>query len=215
MSKQLIFFSNSILKNHLKIGLFFCNYLKTLFLPHKVIWHRRQRRVVSEAVGAGGEESLYILETLFHFQSLLFRSISTLEMTTDMGPPPPRNTSSSSPMDSDAGALEEDSTVSSTATMAPMGPPPPKSPTPSDSDPPALTSTQKNESPVNSMNSDASEHSENVSDGSASDKAVELASKQPQSVSVPYTIPSWSGAPSHRFYLEVLKDGCIIDQLNV
>lgn len=65
------------------------------------------------------------------------------------------------------------------------------------------------------MNSDASEHSENVSDGSASDKAVELASKQPQSVSVPYTIPSWSGAPSHRFYLEVLKDGCIIDQLNV
>ncbi|XP_038892995.1 kanadaptin [Benincasa hispida] len=136
-------------------------------------------------------------------------------MTTAMGPPPPRNTSSSSPMDSDAGTLEGDSTFSSTATKAVMGPPPPKNPTPPDSEPPTLTATQENEQPVNSTNSGASEPIEKVSDGSASDKAVELASKEPQSVAVPYTIPSWSGAPSHRFYLEVLKDGCIIDQFDV
>lgn len=68
---------------------------------------------------------------------------------------------------------------------------------------------------MDSTNSEASEHIEKVSGGPASDKDVELASKQPQSVAVPYTIPSWSGAPSHRFYLEVLKDGCIIDQFDV
>lgn len=163
---------------------------------------------------AAVKENLYILEPLFHNLSSAF-TICTLEMTTAMGPPPPRNTSSSSPMDSDAGTLEGDSTFPSTATKAAMGPPPPKNPTPPDSHPPALTTTQENESPVDSTNSEASEHIEKVSGGPASDKDVELASKQPQSVAVPYTIPSWSGAPSHRFYLEVLKDGCIIDQFDV
>lgn len=33
--------------------------------------------------------------------------------------------------------------------------------------------------------------------------------------SVPYTIPPWSERPSHPFALEVLKDGAIIDQLDV
>lgn len=139
-------------------------------------------------------------------------------MTTAMGPPPPRNPSSSSPMDSDAGTLDGDSTSSSTATMASMGPPPPKIPTPPDSEPPAQTTTQDDgdESLVNSINFDASEPVEKVSNVSVSEKAVELlASKQSQSLAVPYTIPSWSGAPSHRFFLEVLKDGCIIDQFDV
>ncbi|RVW98001.1 Kanadaptin [Vitis vinifera] len=36
-----------------------------------------------------------------------------------------------------------------------------------------------------------------------------------QSAAVPYTIPSWSEPPGHSFYLEVLKDGSIIDQLDV
>ncbi|KAG6607084.1 Kanadaptin, partial [Cucurbita argyrosperma subsp. sororia] len=136
-------------------------------------------------------------------------------MTTAMGPPPPRNPSSASPMDSDAGTLEGDSTSSSTETKVTMGPPLPKNPTPPDSDPPAPSATQEDESPVISVNSDASEPVDKVPDTPPSDKAVELASKQPQSVAVPYTIPSWSGAPSHRFYLEVLKDGCIIDQFDV
>ncbi|KAG9144062.1 hypothetical protein Leryth_013719 [Lithospermum erythrorhizon] len=34
-------------------------------------------------------------------------------------------------------------------------------------------------------------------------------------MSAAYTTPTWSGTPCHRFFLEVLKDGAIIDQLNV
>ncbi|KAG5247459.1 kanadaptin [Salix suchowensis] len=33
--------------------------------------------------------------------------------------------------------------------------------------------------------------------------------------SVPYTIPEWSGPPCHKFSLEILKDGSIIDQFEV
>lgn len=137
-------------------------------------------------------------------------------MTTAMGPPPPRNTSSSSPIDSDTGTLEGYSASSLSATKAAMGPSFPENPSPPDPDPQAAqTTTQDNESSVNSTNSDASEPVEKVSDGPASEKVAELALKQPQSLAVPYTIPSWSGAPSHRFYLEILKDGSIIDQFDV
>ncbi|KAI7752201.1 hypothetical protein M8C21_022176, partial [Ambrosia artemisiifolia] len=34
-------------------------------------------------------------------------------------------------------------------------------------------------------------------------------------VTVPYTIPTWSEPPCHNYFLEVLKDGSIIDQLDV
>ncbi|GAB2210748.1 hypothetical protein Drorol1_Dr00016031 [Drosera rotundifolia] len=39
--------------------------------------------------------------------------------------------------------------------------------------------------------------------------------KIPTPIPIPYTIPPWSDAPAHPFYLEVLKDGTIIDQLDV
>lgn len=32
---------------------------------------------------------------------------------------------------------------------------------------------------------------------------------------MPYKIPEWSGSPCHKFYLEVLKDGSIVDQYDV
>ncbi|KAL5808185.1 hypothetical protein ACOSQ3_028876 [Xanthoceras sorbifolium] len=40
-------------------------------------------------------------------------------------------------------------------------------------------------------------------------------SESQQQSSVPYTIPEWSGPPCHRFYLEILKDGSIIEQFDV
>lgn len=43
----------------------------------------------------------------------------------------------------------------------------------------------------------------------------ESRSRQSQNLAVPYTIPEWSKAPSQHFFLEVLKDGSIIDQLDV
>ncbi|TKY65011.1 Kanadaptin protein [Spatholobus suberectus] len=36
-----------------------------------------------------------------------------------------------------------------------------------------------------------------------------------QGVEVPYKIPPWSAAPCHQFYLEVLKDGSIVDKFDV
>ncbi|WVZ05793.1 hypothetical protein V8G54_019139 [Vigna mungo] len=36
-----------------------------------------------------------------------------------------------------------------------------------------------------------------------------------QGAAVPYKIPPWSAAPCHKFYLEVLKDGSIIDKFDV
>lgn len=36
-----------------------------------------------------------------------------------------------------------------------------------------------------------------------------------QGVAVPYKIPPWSASPCHQFYLEVLKDGSIIDKFDV
>ncbi|WJX45534.1 hypothetical protein P8452_32408 [Trifolium repens] len=39
--------------------------------------------------------------------------------------------------------------------------------------------------------------------------------KPSQGVAVLYKIPTWSAAPCHQFYLEVLKDGSIIDKFNV
>ncbi|BAT83190.1 hypothetical protein VIGAN_04030400 [Vigna angularis var. angularis] len=36
-----------------------------------------------------------------------------------------------------------------------------------------------------------------------------------QGAEVPYKIPPWSAAPCHQFYLEVLKDGSIIDKFDV
>ncbi|XP_062233081.1 uncharacterized protein LOC133930446 [Phragmites australis] len=39
--------------------------------------------------------------------------------------------------------------------------------------------------------------------------------RQQQRPSAPYAIPEWSSAPGHPFSLEVLKDGTIVDQLDV
>ncbi|KAJ1381919.1 SMAD/FHA domain superfamily [Sesbania bispinosa] len=39
--------------------------------------------------------------------------------------------------------------------------------------------------------------------------------KSSQGITVPYKIPPSSATPCHEFYLEVLKDGSIIDKLNV
>nr|XP_043606251.1 kanadaptin [Erigeron canadensis] len=45
--------------------------------------------------------------------------------------------------------------------------------------------------------------------------ADEDVNKKPSSNAVPYTIPSWSEPPCHNYYLEVLKEGSIIDQFHV
>ncbi|KAH9739755.1 FHA domain-containing protein [Citrus sinensis] len=78
-----------------------------------------------------------------------------------------------------------------TTTVARMGPPPPKNPNPN-------TENSSNDTP----------HQEEQPNSFA-------APVQKQPSSVPYKIPEWSGSPCHKFYLEVLKDGSIVDQYDV
>ncbi|KDP24318.1 hypothetical protein JCGZ_25614 [Jatropha curcas] len=122
-------------------------------------------------------------------------------MTTAMGPPPPRNPN---PQSSSTGAattepepkiLDTPQNSSTTTMKIAMGPPPP--PAPKNSDIPEPETVEKTES--NSLNSDTTQLKEQIAKQS----------------SVPYTIPEWSGPPCHKFYLEVLKDGSIVDQLDI
>lgn len=46
-------------------------------------------------------------------------------------------------------------------------------------------------------------------------KAETIAGKKSSALVVPYTIPDWSGAPCHHFSFEVLKQGAIIDKIDV
>lgn len=45
-------------------------------------------------------------------------------------------------------------------------------------------------------------------------KSVQTEKKR-ENLAVPYTIPEWSGAPCHRYTIEVLKEGSIVDQFDV
>ncbi|XP_065854823.1 uncharacterized protein [Euphorbia lathyris] len=111
-------------------------------------------------------------------------------MTTDMGPPPSRNPE---PASATVATAEPEPTTlnepqnSSTETKAPMGPPPtPLSTIDTIPDPDTVEKPTSNSVISNSIRT-----------------------------SVPYTIPEWSSPPCHKFYIEVLKDGSIIDQLDV
>ncbi|OMO52642.1 hypothetical protein CCACVL1_29147 [Corchorus capsularis] len=114
-------------------------------------------------------------------------------MTTTMGPPPPRNPNPPAEPEPETKEESEPTTAKTSMGPPPLPPPPPKNP-----------SAQNPRDEEKESNSNSQSNS------------IEKPSNQKQpSASVPYTIPQWSGAPPHHFYLEVLKDGCIIDQFKV
>lgn len=119
-------------------------------------------------------------------------------MTTDMGPPPPRN-----PTSSDQPPSTE--TLTDDTFKSPMGPPPSINPT--------TEPQQPNENKPH-----LPDVTETVVDTTTSEEAsipeVKFKEQKPSS-NVPYTIPEWSEAPCHNYFLEVLKDGSIIDQFDV
>ncbi|CAK7335223.1 unnamed protein product [Dovyalis caffra] len=113
-----------------------------------------------------------------------------------MGPPPPRNpnTDAASTTSTDAVStteLEPESKISA------IDEPPQISSTPTAAKPSMAPPPFKN---PNSTPRETSTEQEKTK------------SKNP---SVPYTIPEWSAPPCHKFSLEILKDGSIIDQLDV
>ncbi|XP_042470685.1 kanadaptin-like isoform X1 [Zingiber officinale] len=119
----------------------------------------------------------------------------------------------------------------------PMGPPPPRNPNPtlenSNGEPPLAQHSQFSanqegacaaESAVPESEANPSSSSETTGTG----PEVKIVEKPSPSVSsscsfgsqsdklpVPYSIPTWSEPPGHPFLLEVLKDGIIIEQLDV
>ncbi|KAF2316988.1 hypothetical protein GH714_009815 [Hevea brasiliensis] len=122
-------------------------------------------------------------------------------MTTSMGPPPPKNPN---PSPSTAASSTTMTTSEQPKTLdqpqdslvkGHMGPPPP---------PP----------PRNTIPSE-SEAVENPNLNSPNSNSIQPSEQSVKRSSVPYTIPEWSGPPCHNFYLEVLKDGSIIEQLDI
>lgn len=134
-----------------------------------------------------------------------------------MGPPPPRNPNSSS---SDTGTSKDAST--SVTMKVPMGPPPPKKPdTPKfDTDIDIDGGTQKIASTDTTSPDEPQSDNSKIEVTEFEEKALESSKPKPTSgesinVPVPYTIPPWSERPCHPFFVEVLKDGSIIDQFDV
>ncbi|CAI9752773.1 unnamed protein product [Fraxinus pennsylvanica] len=142
-------------------------------------------------------------------------------MYTAMDPPPPRNpTTGSSPSTSE---------MSTKGTG--MGPPPPRSPihakpetetepeTETQLEPNSLPSQQESQ-PISTQidavqSAEDSDSSGNSKTGTVIGVEEEKQEQRNNNTAAPYTIPEWSGAPCHNFFIEVLKDGSIINQLEI
>lgn len=149
-------------------------------------------------------------------------------MTTAMDPPPPP---SSNPTTSDADSQnrtsDEPSPSSSTSEFkrSTMGPPPPKQSMPPEPEDETVPSTDiESERPKlpeedASVTADANFRENSMPTSKEMENSLNDVQRKieqrPDNISVPYTIPKWSAPPCHQYFLEVLKDGSIIDQLDV
>ncbi|KAK9118669.1 hypothetical protein Scep_016762 [Stephania cephalantha] len=130
-------------------------------------------------------------------------------MKAPMGPPPPpRN-----PYPPTSSAEPQTNSPIDPPTSAPvklsMGPPPPKNPNPMKPDPDI-------EEAMDIATTDQQQLKQsNLEDKMVKKSSLDSAPKESSGVAVPYTIPPWSAPPSHPFFLEVLKEGAIIDQIDV
>ncbi|CAH1413238.1 unnamed protein product [Lactuca virosa] len=137
-------------------------------------------------------------------------------MTTDMGPPPPRNPTPTTNSDQPPSKEKPTKTVDGVK-KTPMGPPPSIQPIPPNIEP--EESVQPTEPPL--PEDDAAAAPPNSATGEKDNLSETKKKEQKPSsnvgggVAVPYTIPPWSEPPCHNFFLEVLKDGSIIDQFDV
>ncbi|CAN4079528.1 unnamed protein product [Withania somnifera] len=138
-----------------------------------------------------------------------------------MDPPSPWNP------DTEVAAQEphpsnSDKFSTSNSSQTSMKPPPPKFLSKPDSDSAKLDQQKSQSKLVISQGGAEPDENANAQQDSSSSSAPQSEhtnedNKQDQrsAASVPYTIPTWSGRPCHQFYLEVLKDGSIIDKFDV
>ncbi|WOG89277.1 hypothetical protein DCAR_0208514 [Daucus carota subsp. sativus] len=121
-------------------------------------------------------------------------------MTTTMGPPPPRTPATTT-------APEPEPSTSTPKATVPMGPPP----APLNPNPPVPENP--NSAGDATANTEAADQLQST-DSNSNDKQPKSQSQSPNAA-VPYTIPPWSEAPCHKYSLEVLKEGAIVDQFDV
>lgn len=134
-----------------------------------------------------------------------------------MDPPPSRNPNTATATAMETPGSNQDVLSTSSSTQTSMKPPPPKFL--SNSDPNSSQEKSQSDTPVIPQSStEPSGSGDESSSSSVSSQSSSKDIKQEQrscAAAVPYTIPTWSGRPCHQFYLEVLKDGSIIDQFDV
>ncbi|XP_062228675.1 uncharacterized protein LOC133926668 [Phragmites australis] len=128
-----------------------------------------------------------------------------------------------------AAEAEGSDNPSSSSSMLPPPPPKPSSPTPQPeaeaealSEPGTSAGADGIENPSPSVSDSSVDEAGNHSGPSSGDTEMEEADappaerqRQQQRPRAPYAIPEWSSAPGHPFFLEVLKDGTIVDKLGV
>jgi hypothetical protein len=134
---------------------------------------------------------------LVHFPSSKFQNPLEKKMKVPMGPPPPQIPN---PNPSSGPSSEPE----------PSPPPPPSGEPlpeePSNSDEPAAPLQDSDKGKVEEPN---------VEPKSSDDVDVQHLSSKSARSQVPYTIPEWSEAPDQPFFFEVLKEGSIIEKLDV
>uniref|UniRef100_A0A1J3GNL3 Kanadaptin n=1 Tax=Noccaea caerulescens TaxID=107243 RepID=A0A1J3GNL3_NOCCA len=121
--------------------------------------------------------------------------------TSAMDPPPPRNPTRDPEPLPNTQSVSDSKESSALSEVSSMNPPPPRNP-----NTPDLESKEV-------VNPELIEESKDDSVAVDADKppSVRAVKQSP----VPYTIPEWSGPPCHKFQLEVLKEGAIVDQFDV
>lgn len=120
-----------------------------------------------------------------------------------MDPPPPRNPShdDSEPPEPNTTSIPQSNESATLTEVSSMNPPPPRNP-----NLPDLKTTEVVEpEPME----------ESKDDSIAVDANKPVRTRTVKQNPVPYTIPEWSGPPSHQFQLEVLKEGAIVDTFDV
>ncbi|KAI3956576.1 hypothetical protein MKW92_012910 [Papaver armeniacum] len=131
----------------------------------------------------------------------------SVTMKVSMGPPPPVH-----PNPTEIG-------TESVTKKVPMGPPPPKNPNPPKIDTDSVTMKVPMGPPPpvnpNPIKIDAEIDGGIQKNTTNCTAAATTKSSEPVNVAVPYTIPPWSAPPCHPFFVEVLKDGSIIDRFDV
>ncbi|PPS19060.1 hypothetical protein GOBAR_AA01519 [Gossypium barbadense] len=140
---------------------------------------------------------------------------------TTMGPPPPLPINPNPSTEPESIAQEQSEPITAKTTM---GPPPPLPINPNPSTEPESIAQEESEPitakttmgpppplPINpNLQNPLDEEKPSKSEPNSTEKPL-----NPKQSSVPYTIPPWSGPPCHHFFLEVLKDGCILDRFKV